>query len=216
MIEKYDVYKKIEISGLVAVIRSRNQQEALKITEACLTGGVGAIEITFTVPKAHEVISKLTSEFAGADILIGAGTVLDPETARIAILSGASFIVSPCLNINTIKLCNRYAIPYIPGAMTIKEALDAMEFGADIVKIFPGEISGPKIIKAFKGPLPYGKFMPTGGVNLDNIDEWIAAGAVAVGVGGSLTEGASTGNYSAITELSKKYIKKIKEARLLL
>ncbi|KUO75911.1 MAG: ketohydroxyglutarate aldolase [Clostridia bacterium BRH_c25] len=214
--EKYDVYKKIESSGLVAVIRARNQQEALKITEASLNGGVGAIEITFTVPNAHEVISKLASEFAGANILIGAGTVLDSETARIAILSGASFIVSPCLNISTIKLCNRYAIPYIPGAMTVKEALEAMELGADIIKVFPGEISGPKIIKAFKGPLPYGKFMPTGGVNLDNVAEWIAAGAVAVGVGGSLTKSASTGNYSAITEIAEKYIEKIKEARLLL
>ena len=146
-------------------------------------------------------------------MLLGAGTVLDSETARIAILSGAAYIVSPSFNLETAKLCNRYRVPYIPGCMTINEVITAMEAGADIIKIFPADLFGPKIIKDIKGPLPQAKMMPTGGVDVDNVGEWIKAGAVAVGAGSSLTKGAKTGDYKAITETAKKFIDGIRAAR---
>ncbi|MHB1454081.1 MAG: bifunctional 2-keto-4-hydroxyglutarate aldolase/2-keto-3-deoxy-6-phosphogluconate aldolase [Saccharofermentanales bacterium] len=203
----------IKDSGLVAVIRAENSEQAIRITEACIEGGVAAIEITFTIPGAQHVIEDLAKRFTSGEIIIGAGTVLDPETARIAILSGAQYVVSPCLNVGTVKLCNRYQIPVMPGAMTIREVVECMEAGADIVKIFPGELFGPAIIKAIKGPLPQAQMMPTGGVSLENVGEWIKAGAVAVGVGGSLIAGAKTGDYESITSLSRKFIAKIREAR---
>lgn len=212
MSKKWDILKKITDSGLVAVIRADNSETARRITEACLKGGAAAIEITYTVPGATKVIEDLAKEYAGK-IIIGAGTVLDPETARIAILSGAQYIVSPYLSRETLKLCNRYQVPCMPGVMTIEGVVEAMELGADIIKMFPGEAFGPKIIKAIKGPLPQANIMPTGGVSIDNVGEWINAGAVAVGVGGSLTAGAKTGDYDAITRLAAEFTSRIKEAR---
>jgi 2-dehydro-3-deoxyphosphogluconate aldolase/(4S)-4-hydroxy-2-oxoglutarate aldolase len=147
-------------------------------------------------------------------MIIGAGTVLDPETARAAILAGANYIVSPYLNVDTVKLCLRYQIACMAGAMTIKEGAECMEAGADVVKIFPGGLFGPAIIKAIKGPIPQMKMMPTGGVNADNAGEWIKAGAVAVGVGSELTAGAKTGNYALITEVGKKIVAAVKAARM--
>ncbi|MFL6257185.1 MAG: bifunctional 2-keto-4-hydroxyglutarate aldolase/2-keto-3-deoxy-6-phosphogluconate aldolase, partial [Pyrinomonadaceae bacterium] len=141
------------------------------------------------------------------------GTVLDPETARIAILSGAAYIVSPSLNPETVRLCNRYQVPVMPGAMSIRDVLEAMELGADVVKLFPGEAFGPSIIKAIRGPLPQAPLMPTGGVDLSNVAEWIGAGAVAVGAGGSLTGGAKTGDFDSITKTARAFIEKIREAR---
>lgn len=146
-------------------------------------------------------------------IIIGAGTVLDPETARIAILAGAQYVVSPSFNMNTLKLCNRYQVPCMPGVMTAEGVVEAMEAGADILKIFPGELYGPKIIKAFSGPLPQANMMPTGGVGIENVAEWIKAGAVAVGVGGNLTASAKTGDYDTISRLAAEFVSKIKEAR---
>jgi 2-dehydro-3-deoxyphosphogluconate aldolase/(4S)-4-hydroxy-2-oxoglutarate aldolase len=145
--------------------------------------------------------------------LNGAGTVLDPETARIAILSGAQFVVSPALNGETARLCNRYQIPYWPGAATVREVIEAMESGADIVKVFPGESLGPAFVKAVKAALPQASLMPTGGVSLENVSAWIAAGAVAVGVGGSLTRSAAAGDFRSITELVTRYLDKIRTAR---
>ncbi|HHW48284.1 MAG TPA: bifunctional 2-keto-4-hydroxyglutarate aldolase/2-keto-3-deoxy-6-phosphogluconate aldolase [Clostridiaceae bacterium] len=214
MTGKEKIVSRIKESGLVAVIRADNSEQAAKITDACIEGGVAAIEITFTVPGAHKVIEDLARKYTSGEIIIGAGTVLDPETARIAILSGAQYVVSPCLNIDTVKLCNRYQVACMPGAMTIKEVVECMEAGADIVKIFPGELFGPKIIKSIKGPIPQAQLMPTGGVNVDNVAEWIKAGAVAVGAGSSLTAGAKKGDYASITTLAKQFIEKIKEARM--
>jgi len=212
LIKKWEIIKKITDSGLVAVIRADDSETAKRITEACLKGGAAAIEITYTVPGATKVIESLVKEYSG-DIIIGAGTVLDPETARIAILSGAQYVVSPYLSRETLRLCNRYQVPCMPGVMTIEGVVEAMELGADIIKMFPGEAFGPKIIKAIKGPLPQANIMPTGGVSIDNVGEWIKAGAVAVGVGGSLTAGAKTGDYDAITRLAAEFVSKIKEAR---
>jgi len=211
-IAKIAVLQKIVDSGLVSVIRAENSDQAARIAEACALGGVAALEITFTVPGASGVIEHLAKEFS-SQILLGAGTVLDPETARIAILAGAQFVVSPALNLHTARLCNRYQVPYIPGAGTIGEVVEAMECGADIVKVFPGEILGPAFVKAVKGPLPQASLMPTGGVTLDNVGNWIHAGAVAVGVGGNLTAGAKTGDFASITQLARQFVEQINEAR---
>lgn len=210
---KSEIIGKIKESGLVAVIRAESAAEASKIIEACVKGGVGSIEITFTVPGAEGIIKELSGQYDPERVLIGAGTVLDSETARIAILSGAQYIVSPCFDAETAKLCGRYNIVYIPGAMTIKETVQCMEAGCEIIKIFPGELFGPKIIKAIKGPLPQAQLMPTGGVSVDNVAEWIKAGAVAVGAGGSLTAGAKTGDFDQITRTAVEFIGKIKLAR---
>ncbi len=213
MIPKMNTLQKIMDVGIVAVVRAENSEQAFKIADACIAGGVAAIEVTFTVPGALDLIKDLCAKYTSGEIIIGAGTVLDPETARAAILAGAQYIVSPCLNIEVVKLCNRYQIPCMPGAMTVKEVVEAMEAGADIVKVFPGEAFGPKIIKAIKGPIPQAPLMPTGGVSLDNVAEWIKAGCVAVGVGGNLTAGAKKGDYQSITEIGKQFIAKIREAR---
>lgn len=211
--EKEKVLQKMTDAGLVAVVRAKDAEEAIKISDACLEGGCPSIELTFTVPGAHKVIEALAAKYQSGEMLLGAGTVLDSETARVAILSGANYIVSPGFNLETAKLCNRYRVPYLPGCMTITEVLTALEAGADIVKIFPADLFGPKIIKDIKGPLPQAKMMPTGGVDADNVSEWIKAGAVAVGAGSSLTKGAKTGDWKAITETAKKFIENIKAAR---
>jgi len=213
VIPKLQTLEKIMDCGLVAVVRAENAEQAVKIADACIKGGVAGIEITFTVPGAADVIKGLAETYKSGEIIIGAGTVLDPETARIAILAGAQYIVSPSLNTETVRLCNRYQIPIMAGAMTIKEIVEAMEAGADVIKIFPGESMGAGFVKAVKGPLPQAPMMPTGGVGLDNVGEWIKAGCVAVGVGGNLTGGAKKGDYESITEIAKQFIAKIKEAR---
>jgi len=213
MLSRQAILQKITAAGLVAVVRAESSEQAFKIADACIKGGVAAIEITFTVPGAADTIKDLVNTYKSGEIIIGAGTVLDPETARIAILAGAQYIVSPCINLETIKLCNRYQIPVMPGAATIKEIDEAMEAGADIVKVFPGETLGPAFVKAVKGPLPQAPLMPTGGVSLDNVSEWIKAGCVAVGVGGNLTAGAKKGDYQSITDIAKEFIAKIRAAR---
>lgn len=213
MIPKMETLKRIMDVGIVSVVRAENAESAEKIAKACIEGGVTAIEVTFTVPGAHRVIAALKEKFSSEELIVGAGTVLDSETARIAILAGAEYIVSPAFNLETAKLCNRYQIPYMPGCMTITEIINAMEAGADVIKVFPGSVYGPDFIKAVKGPLPQAVLMPTGGVSLDNVDQWIKNGCIAVGVGGELTAGAKTGNYQLITDTAKQFVEKIKEAR---
>ena len=211
--DKEKVITRITDVGVVAVVRAENSEKAIRIVDACIEGGIPAIELTFTVPKAHKVIEDLAAKYSSDEIILGAGTVMDSETARIAMLSGAEYIVSPYFDLETVKTCNRYRVPCMPGAMTIKEVVAAMEAGADIVKIFPGDLFGPKIIKDIKGPIPYAKMMPTGGVDVDNVDQWIKAGAVAVGAGSSLTAGAKTGDYKAVAETAKKFVEAVKAAR---
>jgi 2-dehydro-3-deoxyphosphogluconate aldolase/(4S)-4-hydroxy-2-oxoglutarate aldolase len=205
--------KRVEETGIVAVVRAENAEKALKITEAVKKGGIDAIEITMTVPGAVDVIKQLTDEYSRDEILIGAGSVLDAETARACILAGAEYIVSPSLDKETIAMCNRYQKAVMPGAMSVTEVVKAMKYGADIVKIFPATLFGPKIIKAIKAPLPQAPLMPTGGVSLDNVKDWIKAGSLAVGVGSSLSKGAKTGDYEQVTETAKEFIRLIKEAR---
>jgi len=213
MMTPAEMLSRIEASGLIAVVRADSADQALRIAEACRNGGAAAIEITFTVPAAARVIERLTQVFPPSEIAIGAGTVLDAETARVAILSGAQFIVSPCLDEAVVRLCNRYALLAMPGAMTVREVLSAMECGAQVVKVFPGEVLGPAFVKAVRGPLPYARLVPTGGVSLDNVGEWIRAGSVAVGVGGNLTAGARTGDYEAVTQTARRFVEAIAAAR---
>src|SRR5437868_992509 len=210
---KLKVLGKVIESGLVAIVRTNRSDQAARIADACAQGGAAAIEITFTVPGASAVIEDLAKKYPAGEILIGAGTVLDPETARLAILAGAQYIVSPSLNPETARLCNRYQIPYMPGAGTMREIVEAMEYGADIIKLFPGETLGPAFVKAAKGPLPQASLMPTGGVSIENVAEWIKAGAIAVGVGGGLTRGAETGNFQQITDIARQFIEQIQIAR---
>lgn len=213
MIPKLQVLQKIMDVGIVAVVRADNSQQAVKIADACIAGGVAAIEITFTVPGAIDVIKELAAVYKDGEIIIGAGTVLDQETARTAILAGAQYVVTPSLNVETVRLCNRYQIPIMAGAQTVKEIAEVMESGADIVKLFPGETLGPNFVKAVKGPLPQAPLMPTGGVSLDNAAQWIKAGCVALGVGGNLTAGAKKGDYASIEDIGRQFIKIIREAR---
>lgn len=202
---KEQVLSKIKEIGIVAVVRANTKEHAMEIVEKCVEGGVNAIELTFTTPEAHTVISELNKKY-GDKIILGAGTVLDSETARMAILSGAEFIVSPHFDENIVKLCNRYQKAVMCGIMTITEAVHAMEAGCDILKVFPGDVLGSKFIKAIKGPLPYAQLMPTGGVDINNVADWINVGAVAVGAGSCLTKGD-------ITKNAKEFVKEIKTAR---
>lgn len=210
--DKIDVVKKIQDIGVVAVIRGKDAAEAIAMSDACIRGGVTAIELAFTTPRAHEVIAELSKKYAGnSDVLIGAGTVLDAVTARIAILSGAQFVVSPAFDLETVKLCNRYRIAVMPGTTTLNGVLAALESGADVIKIFPGEILGMKAIRAIHGPIPQAPLMPTGGVNVENAGEWIKAGCIAVGAGGALTGGGKTAE--EITAAAKKFIASVAAAR---
>lgn len=206
-----EIYEK----GIVSVVRADNEKDACNIVEACMKGGINAVEITFTVPGAHHIIESLHNRYKD-ELIIGAGTVLDSETGRVAILSGAQFVVSPFFDKELTKLCNRYRIANMPGAFTIKDVVEAMEYGADIVKLFPGELGGPNMIKAIKGPIPQAQLMPTGGVNIDNVDQWIKSGAVAVGAGSSLVGPAKVGDYAEVTRLAKDFVNKISETRNLL
>lgn len=212
---KLNVLTKISQCGVVAVLRADSVEEAVRMSEACIEGGILGIEITFTIQDADVVIKKLASIYSDrGDVVIGAGTVLDAATARIAILAGAQYIVSPSFDEETAKLCNLYQIPYMPGCMTITEMKRALEFGVDIVKLFPGSAFGPDFVKAVKAPLPQVNIMPTGGVDLDNVEKWIQNGCVAVGVGGNLVAPAKTGDYAQITSLARQYVEKVQEVRV--
>jgi 2-dehydro-3-deoxyphosphogluconate aldolase/(4S)-4-hydroxy-2-oxoglutarate aldolase len=215
MFGKEYVVPQIKKTGLMAIIRTENGEQALRAFEACVAGGIKTIEISFTVPGILDVLQEISEKYQNGEVILGAGTVLDPETARSAILAGAQFVVSPYLNTATVKLCNRYQVACLPGAMTIKEVAECMEAGADIVKIFPAELFGPAIIKAIKGPLPYAPLMPTGGVTVDNIGEWFQAGAVAVGIGSSLMAGAKQGDYQRVTRIAREFVGKINERKAL-
>jgi len=210
---KHEILKKIIEVGVVAVVRAETKEQAIEISNACIQGGVTAIEVTFTVPKAVEVIQGLADAFDSKKLILGAGTVLDSETARLAILAGAQYIVSPSFDVETAKLCNRYQIPYMPGCLTITEMIHAMESGVEILKLFPGSAFGPSYVKAVKGPLPQANIMPTGGVSLDNVHDWIKAGVVAVGVGSELTGPAKKGDYEQVTKLAEQFVAAVRKAR---
>ncbi|WP_416151697.1 bifunctional 2-keto-4-hydroxyglutarate aldolase/2-keto-3-deoxy-6-phosphogluconate aldolase [Salipaludibacillus sp. HK11] len=205
----YTILNKMLDQKIAVVIRGKDEVEAAKTAVACYQGGVRVLEVAFTVSGADNVMKQLIKQHD--DAIVGAGTVLDSETARIAILAGAEFIVSPAFDRETAKLCNRYHIPYLPGCMTIAEMIEASEYGSVVLKLFPGQMYSPSFISNVKGPLPYVNIMPTGGINLDNVNDWFAAGAVMVGVGGEITKGAKTGDFKAVTEEARRFIERIEE-----
>ena len=211
---KLEQLNRITQSGIVAVIRADNGDRLADVAEALLAGGVEVMEVTFTVPNAVRVLERV-AERMGDRVLLGAGTVLDPETARIAILSGAEFIVSPSLNTDVIDLCNRYDKAIMPGALTPTEVVTAWQAGADVVKIFPSDLTGPKYLKALTAPLPQVRMMPTGGVNLETAAEFLKCGACALGVGGALVEKAAVeaGDMSRIESLARQYVQIVRDFR---
>jgi 2-dehydro-3-deoxyphosphogluconate aldolase/(4S)-4-hydroxy-2-oxoglutarate aldolase len=201
-------------TGVVAIMRAKNSDQLLSAAQAVLAGGVKAIEVTMTTPGALDVIRQASSQF-GSDVLFGVGSVLDPETARAAILAGAQFIVCPTLNLKTIEVCNRYSVPIMPGAYTPTELLTAWEAGASIVKIFPASVGGPAYIKAVKAPLPQIRLAAVGGVNLDNTAEFIRAGTEVVGVGGELVSQnlLDTKDFATITERARGFRQEVEKGR---
>ena len=206
--KKVEVLKRIQEVGLLPVLRAASAEEALALAWAIEAGGISAIEVTMTVPGAIEVIQTLIRE-AGDRILIGAGTVLDPETARACMLAGANFIVSPSLNLKTIEICHRYSIAIIPGALTPTEVVTAWDAGADVVKVFPcSAMGGAKYLKALKAPFPQIELIPTGGVSLSTAAEFLAAGAFALGVGADLVnaQAIAAGTPETITHNARQYV----------
>jgi 2-dehydro-3-deoxyphosphogluconate aldolase/(4S)-4-hydroxy-2-oxoglutarate aldolase len=201
-------------SGIVAILRAPSSEHLTNVARALFEGGIDVIEVTFTVPDALQILSAVKKEL-GSRVLLGAGTILDPETARAALLAGAEFIVSPAVNLDVIRLCKRYDKTAMPGAFTPTEILAAWEQGADIVKVFPSDSVGPCYIKALKGPFPQIRLMPTGGVNLQTLPDFIKAGACAVGVGGSLVERQAVreGKMDRIRDLAAQYVQVLKTAR---
>ncbi len=200
--------------GIVAVIRSESPDQLVQVVRALAEGGVTAAEITFTVPDAIEVIRRVRMEM-GDSIVLGAGSVLDPETARAALLAGAEYIVGPALNLDVIRLCRRYDKVVMPGAFTPTEVVSAWEAGADVVKIFPSDIGGPSYIKALRGPLPQVRMMPTGGVNLATAEDFLRAGACCLGIGGSLVEprAVASGDFGRLRDLAGQYSALVRKSR---
>lgn len=212
--KKVNILTSLKEAGVIAVVRGKTREEALKASHAIINGGMKGIELTFTVPQADQVITELTAEYANdPGIVIGAGTVLDATTARLAIMAGAQFVVSPSFDEETAKICNLYQIPYLPGCMTITEMKTALTYGVDIIKLFPGSAYGPSIVTAFKAPIPHLNIMPTGGVSIDNMEDWFRAGVVCVGVGGNLLAPAATGDFEKVTEIARQYMKKYQEIK---
>ena len=211
---KINTLKALKDCCVVAVVRGDSKEVGVEISKACVKGGVKAIEVAYTNKFANDIIREVSEIYAGQDdVVIGAGTVLDAETARSAMLAGAKYIVSPAFDAETAKICNRYKVPYLPGVMTINEIISAHEAGVDFVKLFPGSAFGQGYVKAIKGPLPYANIMVTGGVNIDNLDSWIKAGVDAVGIGGELNKLGEEGKFDEITSICEGYIAKLNEAR---
>jgi 2-dehydro-3-deoxyphosphogluconate aldolase/(4S)-4-hydroxy-2-oxoglutarate aldolase len=201
--------------GIVPVVRASSAEAAIQAVEACYNGGIRAAEITMTVPGAIRALEKVADRFGGK-LVLGAGTVLDPETARACMLAGAEFFVTPSLRVSTIEMAKRYSKVICPGALTPTEVLTAWEAGADVVKVFPcGNVGGAKYIKALKGPFPHIEMIPTGGVNLETAGEFLKAGACAVAVGGELADAKSLkeGRLDVIEERARQYLAAIAKAR---
>lgn len=207
--KKYKILNQLHENYLVAVVRGNDEDETKKIVDEIIKGGFKNIEITFTVPNAEEVINQVHKQY-GDDIVLGAGTVLDAATAQIAINKGAQYIVSPHLDTNISKLCNVYSIPYLPGCSSATEIIEALRYGSDLIKLFPGGQLGAGIIKDIKGPVPNVELMPSGGVNLDNVSDWIEKGSFAVGIGGDLTKEFTGNNYEVISEKAQKYVEAVR------
>lgn len=211
--KKFDILNKMHENFLFAVIRGKSATQAYEVSKAAYEGGFKNIEVTFTTPNADQTIRQLSEEFQGTDMVVGAGTVMDAATARLAIIAGAEFIVSPNLVPEIAEMSNLYGVPYLPGTATATEVAKALALGCDVVKIFPGGILGPKFIKDIHGPMPHVEMMPSGGVSVDNMDEWIEQGAWAVGVGSALTAGLEDNHTDVVVENAKKFSTKISNVK---
>lgn len=212
---KTDVIKHIKEIGVIPVVRATTADEAMRAIDAIREGGISVLEITMTVPGAIKLIEEVAKRY-GTDALVGAGTVLDPETAEACVSSGAQFVVSPALNLETISCCRRLGIAVMPGALTPTEVVQAWNAGADFVKVFPaGAVGGPSYLKALKAPLPQIELVPTGGVSLKTAADFIRAGAAALGVGADLVDinALREGQSALITERAKQFIEIVREAR---
>ena len=204
----------IQQSGVVAIMRAKSSDQLLAAADAIKAGGVNVIEVTMTTPGALDVIRQAVEKY-GETVLFGAGTILDPESARAAILAGAQFVVAPTLNLKTIEICKRYSVLVMPGAYTPTEILTAWEAGADIIKVFPADVGGPVYIKAIKAPLPQVRLAPVGGVDLSNTAAFIKAGADVVGVGGSLVDQKllAARDFATLTERAKRFREEVEKGR---
>lgn len=211
---RHDDLQRVLQGGLVAILRSPSGERLADVAEALLAGGIDTLEVTFTVPKAATVIEQVADRL-GDRVLLGAGTVLDTETARTALLAGARFVVSPTLNLDVIRLCHRYDALVMPGALTPTEILTAWEAGAEIVKVFPSDITGPGYFKALAGPLPKIRLMPTGGVNLKTAADFLRAGACALGLGSALVDprAVAEGDLTRIESLARQYVELVRTTR---
>ena len=214
MIDKPEKLQVIRQSGVVAIMRAQSSGQLVAAADAIRAGGVRAIEVTMTTPGALGVIEEAAARY-GEQVLFGAGSVLDAETARAAILAGADFIVAPTLDLATVQLCNRYGVPVVPGCYTPTEMLAAWQAGADMVKLFPASVGGPALVKAILAPLPQLEIVPVGGVNLDTAAQFIASGAAALGVGSSLVDQKllDSGDMDELTRRAAAFIEKVKEGR---
>ena len=213
MSRKMNILSQLKENYVFAVVRGKTAEEALLISEKCVAGGIKNIELTYTTPNASQAIREYATKNTDSSVMIGAGTVLDVATANEAILAGAQFIVSPHFDARISSVCNRYAIPYLPGCGSVTEIVTAMENGADVVKLFPGGLLGASFIQDVHGPLPFAEMMPSGGVSIDNLDQWIAAGAWAVGVGSALTKDVATAGYESVEVIAKSFIDKVTDLK---
>jgi 2-dehydro-3-deoxyphosphogluconate aldolase/(4S)-4-hydroxy-2-oxoglutarate aldolase len=212
---KQEVLRAIAETGLVPVVRAESAEEAVRVIDAVRAGGVTIFEITMTVPGAVAVMEQVARRL-GSEVVMGAGTVLDPETARACILAGARFVVSPALHLGVVELCRRYSVPVMPGALTPTEVVTAWSAGADVVKVFPcGAVGGASYIKSLKAPLPHIEMIPTGGVSVKTAADFIKAGAMALGVGADLvdTKAVREGNASLVSQKAREYLRLVQEAR---
>jgi len=212
MIQKYEVLKQMHEGYAVAVIRGKSMRDAVEIGKRAFNGGIHSLEITFTTPQAERAIHEL-SQLNEEGMIVGAGTVLDAETARISILNGAQYVVSPHFDKEIALICNRYMIPYLPGCGTVTEIVEALTYGVDVVKLFPGSHLGPSFIKDVKGPIPHVEMMPSGGVSIDNVNQWIKNGAFAVGIGSALIKDVTNNDYSSVEKVAREFMDKIEAER---
>lgn len=211
---KHDVIARILRTGVIAIVRLDSAESLRRVADAVLEGGIDIIEFTMTTPGALDILESATAEF-GDRVILGAGTVLDPESARAAVLAGARFIVSPNLNAKTIELCHRYGAVAVPGVLTPTEIVAALQAGADLIKVFPASLGGPDYIKAVRAPLPQAPLVPTGGVEVENAGDYIRAGAVAVAIGGSLVnkKWVAAGDFARMTETARRLVETVGAAR---
>jgi 2-dehydro-3-deoxyphosphogluconate aldolase/(4S)-4-hydroxy-2-oxoglutarate aldolase len=217
VIRKYEVLQKIEDAGVVGIIRVDSIDYGVMAAGAIFEGGIPVIEVSMTHRGAVEIMAQMTERLGKKALLLGAGTVADPETARACMLAGAEFIFAHCFSEDVARICNRYGAPYIPGVGSVTEVMRAFECGVDIVKVFPGEVLGPQFIKAVRGPLPRAKMLAVGGVAIDNLESWFKAGAVGVGLGSALTKpGGKDGTSETIKAASREIVAKIASIKKML